>query len=101
MKIRMKLSVMMIVVTLISTALMGIFTYTKSTGTIMNLTESSMAQVGTDKAQTIGAMIDKEKRNIQLVAGRVRSPSCCFRLQMAAQWRKRYVTRSMSSFRAR
>ncbi|WP_340022570.1 methyl-accepting chemotaxis protein [Paenibacillus sp. FSL K6-1096] len=69
MKIRMKLSVMMIVVTLISTALMGIFTYTKSTGTIMNLTESSMAQVGTNKAQTIGAMIDKEKRNIQLVAG--------------------------------
>ncbi|MEK3714146.1 methyl-accepting chemotaxis protein [Paenibacillus sp. FSL R7-0333] len=69
MKIRMKLSVMMIVVTLISTALMGIFTYTKSTGTIMNLTESSMAQVGSNKAQTIAAMIDKEKRSMQLVAG--------------------------------
>lgn len=69
MKIRMKLSVMMIVVTLISTALMGIFTYTKSTATIMNLTESSMEQANTNKAQTIGAMIDKEKRNIQLVAG--------------------------------
>ncbi|MEI2399576.1 methyl-accepting chemotaxis protein [Paenibacillus sp. FSL R10-2199] len=69
MKIRMKLSVMMIVVTLISTALMGIFTYSKSTGTIMNLTESSMAQVNTNKAQTIAAMIDKEKRSMQLVAG--------------------------------
>ncbi|WP_405110449.1 methyl-accepting chemotaxis protein [Paenibacillus sp. FSL K6-1217] len=69
MKIRMKLSVMMIVVTLISTALMGIFTYTKSTGTIMNLTEASMAQANTNKAQTIAAMIDKEKRSMQLVAG--------------------------------
>ncbi|WP_342423508.1 methyl-accepting chemotaxis protein [Paenibacillus sp. FSL E2-0178] len=69
MKIRMKLSVMMIVVTLISTALMGIFTYTKSTGTILNLTEASMAQVNTNKAQTIAAMIDKEKRSMQLVAG--------------------------------
>lgn len=69
MKIRMKLSVMMIVVTLISTALMGIFTYTKSTGTILDLTESSMAQVNTNKAQTIAAMIDKEKRSIQQVAG--------------------------------
>lgn len=69
MKIRMKLSVMMIVVTLISTALMGIFTYTKSTGTIMNLTESSMEQANTNKAQTIAAMIDKEKRSMQLVAG--------------------------------
>lgn len=101
MKIRMKLSVMMIVVTLISTALMGIFTYTKSTATIMNLTESSMEQANTNKAQTIGAMIDKEKRNIQLVAGRVRSRSCCFRLLTAAQWRKHCGARSMLSFRAR
>lgn len=69
MKIRMKLSVLMITVTLISTAMMGISTYYKSTGTIMDLTESAMAQVNTNKAQTIEAMIDKEKRSMQLVAG--------------------------------
>ncbi|MBW4085746.1 methyl-accepting chemotaxis protein [Paenibacillus sp. S150] len=69
MKIRMKLSVLMIIVTLISTAFMGVFTYSKSTGTILNLTETSMAQVNTNKAQTIEAMIDKEKWSMALVAG--------------------------------
>ncbi|OKP96949.1 methyl-accepting chemotaxis protein [Paenibacillus sp. P46E] len=69
MKIRMKLSVLMIVVTLISTLLMGIFTYSKSTKTILNLTDTAMGQVNTNKAQTIEAMIDKEKRNMELVAG--------------------------------
>ncbi|ULO05786.1 methyl-accepting chemotaxis protein [Paenibacillus sp. 19GGS1-52] len=69
MKIRMKLSVMMIAITVFSTALMGGFTYNKSTSTIMDLTESSMKQINTDKAETIEAMIDKEKRNMQLVAG--------------------------------
>ncbi|WP_019911914.1 methyl-accepting chemotaxis protein [Paenibacillus sp. HW567] len=68
MKIRMKLSVMLIAVVFISTALMGIFTYSKSTGTILDLTETSMKQVNTNKAQTIGAMIDKEKRSIAIVA---------------------------------
>ncbi|WP_256701578.1 methyl-accepting chemotaxis protein [Paenibacillus sp. P3E] len=65
----MKLSVLMIVVTLISTLLMGVFTYSKSTKTILNLTDTAMAQVNTNKAQTIEAMIDKEKRNMELVAG--------------------------------
>ncbi|WP_229521528.1 methyl-accepting chemotaxis protein [Paenibacillus monticola] len=65
----MKLSVMMIAITVFSTALMGGFTYNKSTSTIMDLTESSMKQINTDKAETIEAMIDKEKRNMQLVAG--------------------------------
>lgn len=69
MKIRMKLSALMIVVTLISTVLMGAFTYSKSTRTILNLTETSMAQMNTNKAQTIEAMIDKEKRSMELVAG--------------------------------
>ncbi|WP_379153884.1 methyl-accepting chemotaxis protein [Paenibacillus sp. sgz5001063] len=69
MKIRMKLSVLMIVVTLISTLIMGVFTYSKSTKTILNLTETAMGQVNTNKGQTIEAMIDKEKRNMALVAG--------------------------------
>ncbi|MNO57896.1 Methyl-accepting chemotaxis protein 1 [compost metagenome] len=59
----------MIVVTLISTVLMGVFTYSKSTRTILDLTETAMAQVNTNKAQTIEAMIDKEKRSMELVAG--------------------------------
>ncbi|WP_054941426.1 methyl-accepting chemotaxis protein [Paenibacillus ihuae] len=69
MKIRMKLSILMLVVTLISTLLMGIFTYSKSTKTILNLTDTSMTQVNTNKAQIIEAMIDKEKRNMELIAG--------------------------------
>ncbi|MRN52881.1 methyl-accepting chemotaxis protein [Paenibacillus monticola] len=69
MKIRMKLSVMMIAITVFSTALMGGFTYNKSTSTIMDLTESSMKQINTNKAETIEAMIDKEKRSVALVAG--------------------------------
>lgn len=69
MKIRMKLSVMMIAVTLLSTVIMGAFTYNKSTNTILGLTESAMKQVNTNKAETIAAMIDKEKRSMALVAG--------------------------------
>lgn len=69
MKIRMKLSVMMIAVTLLSTVIMGAFTYSKSTNTILGLTESAMKQVNTNKAETIAAMIDKEKRSMALVAG--------------------------------
>ncbi|MEK5029485.1 methyl-accepting chemotaxis protein [Paenibacillus sp. FSL M7-1046] len=69
MRIRMKLSVMMIAVTLLSTVIMGAFTYNKSTNTILGLTESAMKQVNTNKAETIAAMIDKEKRSMALVAG--------------------------------
>lgn len=69
MKIRMKLSVMMVAVTLLSTLIMGAFTYYKSTGTILDLTELSMSQVNTNKSETIEAMIDKEKRSMAIVAG--------------------------------
>ncbi|WP_249897928.1 methyl-accepting chemotaxis protein [Paenibacillus sp. PK3_47] len=64
----MKLTVWMIAITLLSTGLLGIFTYSKSTGTILDLTESAMRQVNTNKAETIAAMIDKEKRSMALVA---------------------------------
>lgn len=69
MKIRMKLTVLMIAITLLSTGLLGVFTYSKSTGIILDLTESAMQQVNTNKAETIAAMIDKEKRSMALVAG--------------------------------
>ncbi|WP_410511876.1 methyl-accepting chemotaxis protein [Paenibacillus sp. BR2-3] len=69
MKIRTKLSIMMIAVTLLSTLVMGVFTYNKSTDSILNLTENSMKQVNTNKAETIESMIDKEKRSIALIAG--------------------------------
>lgn len=68
MKIRMKLAVTMIAVTLLSISMMAFFTYSKSTGTIEEMTDSAMRQVNTDKAETINAMIDKEKRSIELVA---------------------------------
>jgi methyl-accepting chemotaxis protein len=70
MKIRLKLSLMMIGVTLLCIAVMGVFTYLKSTQAIVSLTENSMKQVNTNKAQTISAMISKEKRSIELIAGR-------------------------------
>ncbi|WP_379133962.1 methyl-accepting chemotaxis protein [Paenibacillus sp. sgz500958] len=68
MKIRTKLSLMMIALTLISTLVMGAFTYNKSTDSMMGLTETSMKQVNDNKAETIESMIDKEKRSIQLIA---------------------------------
>lgn len=69
MKITLKLSVMLIAVTLFSTAVMGIFTYSKSTHTILDQTESAMRQITANKAENISAMIEKEKRSIALVAG--------------------------------
>lgn len=68
MKIKTKLSIMMIAVTLLSTIVMGAFTYNKSTHSIMNLTDTAMRQVTTNKAETIESMIDKEKRSIELIA---------------------------------
>lgn len=70
MKIRLKLSLMMIGVTLLCIAVMGVFTYLRSTQAIVSLTENSMKQVNTNKAQTISAMISKEQRSIELIAGR-------------------------------
>ncbi|MFC3747804.1 methyl-accepting chemotaxis protein [Paenibacillus sp. GCM10012306] len=69
MKIRIKLSIMLIAITLFSTSVMGIFAYNKSTHTILNLTESSMEQVTDNKAENIEIMIDKEKKSVALVAG--------------------------------
>ncbi|AIQ73548.1 MULTISPECIES: methyl-accepting chemotaxis protein [Paenibacillus] len=70
MKIRLKLSLVMIGVTLLCISVMGIFTYLKSTQAIVNLTENSMKQVNTNKAQTISAMIAKEQRSTELIASR-------------------------------
>ena len=69
MKIKTKLSVMMIAVSLLSTIVMGAFTYNKSSNSILNLTETAMGQVTTDKAETIESMIDKERRSIELISG--------------------------------
>ncbi|KGE16410.1 methyl-accepting chemotaxis protein [Paenibacillus wynnii] len=68
MKIKTKLAMIMIAVTLLSTILMGAFTYNKSTSSILNLTETAMFQVNTNKAETIKSMIDKESRNMALIA---------------------------------
>ncbi|WP_151736173.1 methyl-accepting chemotaxis protein ['Paenibacillus yunnanensis' Narsing Rao et al. 2020] len=68
MKIRMKLAVIMIAVTLLSTVIMGVFTYNKSTGTILELTETAMTDMNRGKADTIKAAISKEQRSMALVA---------------------------------
>ena len=69
MSIRMKISVAMIVVIIFSIAAMGAITYYKSSGTIMDLTDSGMSETNKENANLINAMIEKESRNIALVAG--------------------------------
>lgn len=82
MKIRLKLSLVMIGVTLLCISVMGIFTYLKSTQAIVNLTENSMKQVNTNKAQTISAMIAKEQRSTELIASRSKLLIYCCKLGM-------------------
>lgn len=78
MKIRLKLSLVMIGVTLLCISVMGIFTYLKSTQAIVNLTENSMKQVNTNKAQTISAMIAKSREAQSLLrAARKLLIYCC------------------------
>jgi methyl-accepting chemotaxis protein len=69
MKIRIKLALMMIAVTLFTTITMGIFTYNKSTHTIMLLTESLMGQVISNKIENLEDFVGEEKRSIAVVAG--------------------------------
>lgn len=67
MKIRLKLSLMMIGVTLLCIAVMGVFTYLRSTQAIVSLTENSMKQVNTNKAQTISARFRRSREVLNLL----------------------------------
>lgn len=68
MKLRVKLSIAMITMMLLTIAIMGTIALLKSTGTISDITRSSMTEINQQDATIIRSMIDKEKRNIQLVA---------------------------------
>lgn len=68
MKIQLKLTIVIIVVTLCSTALMGIFTRSKSIEAISSLSESAMSQMAEGKIETIQAMISKEQERMEMIS---------------------------------
>ncbi len=68
MKIRAKLSVFMILVMIFSILLMGSFTLLKSTDMLSMLTESAMLELINTENNLISSMIEKEARNIAIIA---------------------------------
>ncbi len=68
MKLRVKLSIAMISMMFVAIAIMGAVTLLKSTDTINKMTSSAMTEINKENSTIIRSMIDKEKRNIQLVA---------------------------------
>lgn len=68
MKLRVKLSIAMISMMFVAIAIMGAVTLLKSTDTINKMTSSAMTEINKENSTIIGSMIEKEKRNIQLVA---------------------------------
>ena len=68
MKLRVKLSIVMISMMIVTIGIMGAISLIKSTGTIESLTSSAMAEINKENSSVISAMIDKEERNIQLIA---------------------------------
>ncbi|OPX45508.1 methyl-accepting chemotaxis protein PctC [Ruminiclostridium hungatei] len=68
MKLRVKLSIAMISMMFVAIAIMGAVTLLKSTDTINKMTGSAMTEINKENSTIIRSMIEKEKRNIQLVA---------------------------------
>ncbi len=68
MTIRVKLSIAMILMIVLSTLVMGGITVFKSADTVQNLTESTMTEITDENATIIESMINKEVRNIELIA---------------------------------
>lgn len=68
MKLRVKLSIAMIAMMIVAIAIMGTIALLKSTNTIGNITDSAMTEIIQEDARIISTIIDKEKRNIQLIA---------------------------------
>jgi len=68
MKLRVKLSIAMISMMFVAIAIMGVVTLLKSTDTINKMTGSAMTEINKENSTIIRSMIEKEKRNIQLVA---------------------------------
>ena len=68
MKLRVKLSIMLIIMMVVAIAIMGGISLFKSTITVRELTKSAMLDINRENAKVIEAMIEKEKRSIQLIA---------------------------------
>lgn len=68
-KIRTKLSLMILAVTLLSTLLVGFFSYSKSSSSLESMSDDSMLQLNKSRAETINAMVEKEQQNMALFAG--------------------------------
>lgn len=69
MSIRVKLSISMTIMMVLAIAVMGIFSYVKSSATILTVTQSAMTEVSKDNSNLIRAMVNKELRNAALIAG--------------------------------
>lgn len=69
MKIRTKLSVMMIAGTLLLTSAIAVLTYSKSSSMLSDLSETAMLQLNDSKVETIEAMIEKEAGDVEQIAG--------------------------------
>ncbi|MCX7709316.1 MAG: methyl-accepting chemotaxis protein [Clostridia bacterium] len=68
MSIKVKLSIAMIIMMICSIASVSTIAYFKSSETIMNLTDSGMLEVNKENTNLINAMIDKESRNVAMIA---------------------------------
>lgn len=69
MRIKTKLSLSMVLITLLSVALIVALTAAKSRSTILGLTESSMVQLNQEHAVTIRTMVSREAGNAAMIAG--------------------------------
>ncbi|KAA8999781.1 methyl-accepting chemotaxis protein [Paenibacillus spiritus] len=68
MSIRLKISMIMIALTTLCIAVMGGFTYFKSSDVLTGMSEEAMLSLASSKSETIAAMIDKEQRSVEMLA---------------------------------
>lgn len=69
MSIRLKLTIAMISMILVSTLVLGGFALKKSVDTVNDLTRSTMMEINKSNSTIVQAMIEKELRNAALIAG--------------------------------
>lgn len=68
MKLRTKLSIAMIGIMVVSILIMGGIALLKSTNTLNTMTRSTMTEINKENSLLVRTMIEKEERNIQLIA---------------------------------
>ncbi len=68
MSIRIKLTIILIALMVFSIAGMGAFTYFRSAGTIMDITDSAMAEITKDNYNLISSLIETETKSVAMLA---------------------------------